>query len=134
MQQCIESNTVDTTATKNWTPQEWVHFIRNFPKEMKLTHFEMLDKAYNLTNSTNSYITMVWFEQSILHNYRGNNIDQKIEEFLINVGRRWYVTTIFKAYKKSNKLEEATAIYKKSRANYHSVTSNTIDELLGFKN
>ena len=94
----------------------------------------MLDKAYNLTNSTNSYITMVWFEQSILHNYRGNNIDQKIEEFLMNVGRRWYVTTIFKAYKKSNKLEEATAIYKKSRANYHSVTSNTIDELLVFKN
>ena len=134
LQKCIKSNTVDTTATKNWTPQEWVHFIRNFPKEMKLTHFEMLDKAYNLTNSTNSYITMVWFEQSILHNYRGNNIDHKIEEFLINVGRRWYVTTIFKAYKKSSKLEEATAIYKKSRANYHSVTSNTIDELLDYKN
>jgi len=134
LQQCIKSNTVDTTVTQDWTPQEWVHFIRNFPKEMKLTHFEMLDKAYNLTNSTNSYITMVWLEQSILHNYRGNNIDEKIEEFLINVGRRWYVTTIFKAYKKSDKLEEATAIYKKSRANYHSVTSNTIDELLEFKN
>jgi len=134
LQQCIKSNTVDTTVTKDWTPQEWVHFIRNFPKEMKLTHFEMLDKAYNLTNSTNSYITMVWFEQSILHNYRGNNIDKKIEEFLINVGRRWYVTTIFKAYKKSNKLEEANEIYYKSRANYHSVTANTIDQLLGFKN
>ena len=36
LQQCIKSNAVDTTATKDWTPQEWVHFIRNFPKEMKL--------------------------------------------------------------------------------------------------
>jgi len=134
LQQSIKNNSVDTTVTKDWTPQEWVHFIRNFPKEMKLSHFEMLDKAYNLTNSTNSYITMVWFEQSILNNYRVKNIDEKIEEFLINVGRRWYVTTIFKAYKKSNKLEEATAIYKKSRANYHSVTSNTIDDLLDFNN
>lgn len=131
---CLKNNTVDTTITKEWTPQEWVHFIRNFPEDMETKHFEMLDKAYNLTNSTNSYITMVWFEQSILHNYRGNNIDQKIEEFLINVGRRWYVTTIFKAYKNSNKLEEANSIYKKSRANYHSVTANTIDKLLGFKN
>ncbi len=134
LQQSIKNNTVDTTITKDWTPQEWVHFIRNFPKNMELKHFVMFDKAYNLTNSTNSYITMVWFEQSILHNYRGNNIDHKIEEFLINVGRRWYVTTIFKAYKKSNKLEEANAIYKKSRANYHSVTANTIDKLLELKN
>lgn len=130
---CLKNNVVDTTVTKDWTPQEWVHFIRNFPEDMGIKHFEMLDKAYNLTNSTNSYISMVWFEQSILHNYRGNNIDQKIEEFLINVGRRWYVTTIFKAYKNSNKLAEANEIYKKSRANYHSVTANTIDSLLDFK-
>jgi len=134
LQQCIDNSAVDTNATKDWTPQEWVHFIRNFPINMEIKHFEMFDKAYNLTNSTNSYISMVWFEQSILHNYRGNNVDKKIEEFLINVGRRWYVTTIFKAYKKSNKLEEANEIYNKSRANYHSVTANTIDKLLGFKN
>ncbi|NQY28468.1 MAG: M1 family metallopeptidase [Flavobacteriaceae bacterium] len=133
LQQCIENNTADTTVTKDWTPQEWVHFIRNFPENMEIKHFEMLDKAYNLTNSTNSYIAMVWYEQSILHNYRGNNIDEKIEAFLINVGRRWYVSTIFKAYKKSNKLDEALAIYKKSRANYHSVTANTIDEILEFQ-
>jgi len=134
LQQSIKNNTVDTSITKDWTPQEWVHFIRNFPKNMEIKYFEMFDKAYNLTNSTNSYISMVWFEQSILHNYRGNNIDEKIEEFLINVGRRWYVSTIFKAYKKSNKVDEALIIYKKSRANYHSVTANTIDDLLEFKN
>jgi len=133
LEQFIKNNTVDTIVTKDWTPQEWVHFIRNFPKNMEIKHFKMFDEAYNLTNSTNSYITMVWFEQSILHNYSGNNIDQKIEEFLINVGRRWYVTTIFKAYKKSDRLEEATSIYKKSRGNYHSVTANTIDKLLDFK-
>ena len=77
---------------------------------------------------------MVWYELSILHNYRGNNIDHKIESFLINVGRRWYVSTIFKAYKKSNRIDKALSIYKKSRANYHSVTANTIDQLLEVKN
>jgi len=134
LQKSIENNTVNTTDTKDWTPQEWVHFIRNFPENMEIKHFEMFDKVYDLTNSTNSYISMVWYEQSILHNYRGNNIDPKIEDFLINVGRRWYVSTIFKAYKKSNRIDKALSIYKKSRANYHSVTANTIDQLLEVKN
>ena len=65
--------------------------------------------------------------------YHGNGVDAEIENFLMTVGRRWYVSTIFKAFKSSEKVEEALAIYKKSRANYHSVTVNTIDELLSYK-
>jgi hypothetical protein len=100
---------------------------------MTLEDFERFDTAFNLTNSTNSYIAMVWYEQSILHDYHGNNVDAKIEEFLINVGRRWYVSTIFEAFKKADKVEQALEIYKKARPNYHSVTSGTIDEMLGYQ-
>ena len=75
---------------------------------------------------------MVWYEQSINHNYHGNNVDANIENFLINVGRRWYVRTIYEAYKRNNKLEVALTIYKKARSNYHSVTANTIDDLLNY--
>ena len=92
----------------------------------------MFDTAFSLTNSSNSYIAMVWYEQAIKHNYHGNNIDDKIEGFLINMGRRWYVSTIYKAFKNSDKVEEAIAIYKKARPNYHSVTSNTIDDILNY--
>ena len=129
----IQNKTVDVELTKDWTPQEWVHFVRNFPKDMTLEDFERFDAAFNLTNSTNSYIAMVWYEQSILHDYNGNNVDAKIEEFLINVGRRWYVSTIFEAFKKANKVEQALEIYKKARPNYHSVTSTTIDAILDYK-
>lgn len=129
----IQNKTVDVELTKDWTPQEWVHFVRNFPKDMTLEDFERFDAAFNLTNSTNSYIAMVWYEQSILHDYHGNNVDAKIEEFLINVGRRWYVSTIFEAFKKANKVEQALEIYKKARPNYHSVTSTTIDAILDYK-
>lgn len=128
----IENKEITNVTTSDWTPQEWVHFIRNFPDEMDLTHFKILDNTFNLTNSSNSYIAMVWYEQAIKHNYRENKIDANIEDFLTHVGRRWYVTTIFNAYKKSNKLDEALTIYKKTRANYHSVTVNTIDNLLGY--
>jgi leukotriene-A4 hydrolase len=59
-------------------------------------------------------------------------VDQKIEDFLIRVGRRWYVSTLFKAFKKADKVDKALAIYEQSRPNYHSVTVNTIDMLLGY--
>ena len=129
----IGENNIDAVLTKDWTTQEWVHFIRNFPKDITVDQLALIDTTFNLTNSNNSYIAMVWFEKAITHNYRGNNVDATIEAFLINVGRRWYVSTIFKAYKDSNKVDEALAIYKKSRSNYHSVTANTIDDMLGYK-
>ncbi|OUR92382.1 aminopeptidase [Flavobacteriales bacterium 34_180_T64] len=134
MQQFLTNNKVDVAMTKDWTTQEWVHFIRNFPKEMTIAQMELFDDAFNFTNSMNSHIAMVWFEQAINKNYRGNAVDTKIEEFLTQVGRRWYVETLFKAYEKHDKVEEATAIYKKARANYHSVTATTIDKLLGYSN
>jgi aminopeptidase N len=131
--QFLKNNKVETSITKNWTTQEWVHFIRNFPEDITASQMKMLDDTFNLTNASNSYIAMVWYEQAINHEYHSNQVDEKIETFLITVGRRWYVSTIFKAFKKSGKTEEALAIYKKSRPNYHSVTVNTIDDLLGFE-
>ncbi|WP_405292426.1 M1 family metallopeptidase [Algibacter sp. Ld11] len=128
----VKTNSIDTAITTTWTPQEWVHFVRNFPENMSVKQMETLDKTFNLTNSNNSYIAMVWYEQAINHNYHGNNVDERIETFLTQVGRRWYVSTIYKAFKRNNKTAEALAIYKKARENYHSVTTNTIDDMLEF--
>ena len=129
----IKTNKIDKAITKNWTTQEWVYFIRNFPKDITAAQLTIIDNNFNLTHSNNSYIAMVWYEQSINHDYHGNNVDSKIEAFLIRVGRRWYVSTIYNAFKRNNKTEIALTIYKKARPNYHSVTTNTIDDMLDFK-
>ncbi|MDD7886533.1 M1 family metallopeptidase [Flavivirga sp. 57AJ16] len=133
IQQFVKTNTVDKTLTKDWTTQEWVHFVRNFPNDIKTEHMAMFDEAFNLTNSNNSYIAMVWYEQAINHDYHGNDVDAKIEDFLIKVGRRWYVSTIYKAFKRNDKTDVALAIYNKARSNYHAVTTNTVDGILGYK-
>ena len=127
-----KTSVVNTEIVKDWTTQEWVYFVRNFPKNFTKEQMSTLDKSYDLTNSGNSYIAMVWYEQSINFDYRGNDVDAKIKEFLTRVGRRWYVSTLFKAYKTNDKVEEALEIYKESRSNYHSVTANTIDDILGY--
>ncbi|WP_282148889.1 M1 family metallopeptidase [Algibacter lectus] len=132
VQDFVKTNSIDQEKTNNWTPQEWVHFVRNFPEDMNTEQMQLLDSTFNLTNSNNSYIAMVWYEQAINHDYHGNNVDEKIETFLTEVGRRWYVSTIYKAFKRNNKTDDALVIYKKARNNYHSVTVNTIDAMLGF--
>lgn len=126
----METNTIDTSLTNQWTPQESVHFVRNIPEGIEVNQMQKLDDIFNFTASTNSYISMVWYEQSILNGYHGNKVDAKISEFLNTVGRRWYVTTLFKAFKKADRVDEALVIYKTSRPNYHSVTANTVDDLL----
>ncbi len=115
---------------KNWNIQQKIHFIRNIPEELYVGTFEQLDQACDFSNATNSYIAMVWFEQAINHDYHGNNVDAQMEHFLMTVGRRWYVSTIYKALKRNNRLDDAKRIYEKARPNYHSVTVNTIDEML----
>ena len=132
VQDFVITNNIDQEKTKQWTPQEWVYFVRNFPEDMSTEQMQLLDDTFNLTNSNNSYIAMVWYEQAINHDYHGNNVDEKIETFLTEVGRRWYVSTIYKAFERNNKTDDALVIYKKARDNYHSVTVNTIDDMLGF--
>ncbi|WP_298510913.1 hydrolase/aminopeptidase [uncultured Kordia sp.] len=119
---------------KDWNIQQKIHFIRNIPKEISIEKFTALDNACQFSSATNSYIAMVWFEQAINHDYHANNVDMQIENFLMTVGRRWYVSTLYKAFKRNDQLEEAIRIYTKARPNYHSVTVNTIDDMLGYSN
>lgn len=124
---------VEEICNQDWAIQQKIHFIRNIPAPLTVKHLESLDAHCEYTNTTNSYISMVWFEQAIKHNYHGQNVDKKIEEFLISVGRRWYVTTVYRALKNNGRLEDALRIYKKARPNYHSVTIGSVDEMLGFR-
>ena len=120
-------------CNKEWVIQQKIHFIRNIPASITLKQLKELDDACGFSNTKNSYIAMVWFEQTAKRNYHENNIDKKMAEFLTRVGRRWYVTTIYNALKENGRLKEAQEIYKKARPNYHSVTVRTVDEMLGYK-
>lgn len=131
MQQWLDGKVAaKALCAKEWNVQQKVHFVRSIPEKVTLAQMQNLDKACDFTNSGNSFIAMEWYRQAILHHYHDNGVDQKIEGFLEEVGRRWYVTTLFKAFVKAERKEEAKKIYKKTRGNYHSVTANTVDEIL----
>ena len=56
---------------------------------------------------------------------------ERLETFLVNVGRRKFLTPLYKAMVETGQKTLADAIYRQARPNYHSVATGTMDELLG---
>ncbi len=126
----IETGAIpDDALTDAWTTHEWLHFIRSIDKDAPMDVFKVLDTKYSFTHSGNSEIAAAWYEKSI-HNGYYKNITPEIERFLIQVGRRKFLTPLYRALKENKDLETAKAIYAKARQNYHSVSKQTMDVLL----
>lgn len=122
----------DLKAT-GWSTHEWLHFLKNLPPIMKTAQLKDLDDAFNFTNSGNPEILCLWFQLAIKNNYAAAN--PKIEDFLIRIGRRKFLTPLYTALleKDAAGKQFAIKIYTKARPNYHFVATNTMDQLLGWK-
>lgn len=117
--------------TDTWTTHEWLHFINNIPSDVSVQQLAKLDEAYGFTQTGNSEIAAAWFQPTIRAGY--DKVYPRVEEFLVNVGRRKFLTPTYKALVESGKKDMAMEIYAKARPNYHAVSRETIDELLGYK-
>jgi hypothetical protein len=117
--------------TKGWSTHEWLHFIRHLPEDLDMNQMQSLDQTFAFTDSGNSEILAAWFEVAIRNGY-GKTIIPSIEGFLVEVGRRKFLTPLYRALKESDQLETAKEIFTKAKPNYHSVSSNTIESLLSY--
>ncbi len=118
-------------TTKNWSTHEWLRFIYQLPENLTVPQFENLDDAFKFTGTGNSEIADAWYELAIKGHYTDANAS--IETFLCSVGRRKFLTPLYKAMLSTNQKEMAVRIYTKARPGYHYVAQNTMDELLGVK-
>ncbi|HFC00706.1 MAG TPA: M1 family peptidase [Phaeodactylibacter sp.] len=116
-------------ATSEWTTHEWLHFIRQLPTENENGLMKKLDTTFNFSNSGNAEILAAWFEVAIKNGY-AKHILPNIEKFLVSVGRRKFLTPLYRAFKENGMLKTAKDIYKKARPNYHAVSTQTLDKLL----
>lgn len=117
--------------TKDWSSHEWLHFVRNLPQGLTFIQMKELDEAFGFTKSGNSEILAAWFQHTIANDY--TIADNVMKEFLISVGRRKFLTPTYKALLDAGKKDMAVEIYTLARPNYHSVATQTMDELLSFK-
>ncbi|MEO8074380.1 MAG: leukotriene A4 hydrolase C-terminal domain-containing protein, partial [Acidobacteriota bacterium] len=119
--------------TKEWTTQEWLHFLQTLPQNLGAAKMSELDKAFNLTNRGNSEIAFQWLLMSIKNNY--SQADARLEEFLTSIGRRKFVKPLYEELAKTPEGKtRANEIYAKARPGYHPITIATVDEILKWKN
>lgn len=129
--QFYQTKDANNLETAEWTTHEWLHFIRNLKPDTDNSIMAKLDDTFKFSDSGNNEILAAWFELSIKNGY-ASEILPKIEKFLTSVGRRKFLTPLYRGMKENEMMEQAKAIYAKARPNYHSVSRGTMDVLLNY--
>ncbi|MEW6212461.1 MAG: leukotriene A4 hydrolase C-terminal domain-containing protein, partial [Acidobacteriota bacterium] len=115
--------------TRRWTMHEWLHFLRHLSGSINLTKMEELDRAFHLTRSGNAEIAHQWLLIAIGNRYEAAY--QRLEEYLISIGRRKLIRPLYEALVKTPEgRERAAAIYRKARAGYHPIAVDVIDKIV----
>lgn len=115
--------------TRNWTTQEWLHFLQTLPENIGSAKMGELDGAFKLTQVGNAEIAFQWLLMSIKNNYAA--ADARLAEFLTTIGRRKFVKPLFDELVKTPAgTARAKAIYVKARPAYHPITQATVDGIL----
>ncbi len=114
---------------ENWLYQERYRFLTNLGEDVTLAQITELNELYSISSTGNNEILFAWLEQAIRKQHTQSY--DRLETFLINVGRRKFLTPLYRAMIETDQLEMAMDIYyNKARKNYHSVATATMDELL----
>jgi len=111
-----------------WLYQERYRFLKSIPASVTVEKLDELNVTFKVSGTGNNEVLFAWLEQSILKQHTASY--PRLESFLINVGRRKFLTPLYKALLETGQTQMAKDIYKKARPNYHSVSTGTMDELL----
>ena len=113
----------------DWVYQERYRFLSNLEDNMSSERLADLDATFQITQTGNNEVLFAWLEQAVRSQY--TPAYDRLESFLVRIGRRKFLTPLYRALVETGQKDRAEAIYAKARPNYHSVATGTMDELLG---
>ena len=115
--------------TKEWTTQEWVHFIESLPETLTREQLAQLDGAYHFTGTPNGEIAQRWYPLAVRNGYTEAN--DAIAAFLARVGRRKLIMPTYNALAKTpDGLAFAREVFATARPGYHPITRVSVDAVV----
>jgi hypothetical protein len=115
--------------TKEWSTQEWLHFLDNLPPEVPRPRLDELEQRYMLSESRNAEIAHRWFRIAIRNDYAPAY--PQLTRYLTTIGRRKLVRPLYEDLMKTPRgAELARSIYAKARAGYHPIVQTSIDAIV----
>lgn len=112
----------------DWVYQERYRFLSNLADDTSPDRMAELDLTWGITATGNNEVLFAWLEQSIRSRY--TPAYPRLESFLTSIGRRKFLTPLYRAMLETNQSDLALGIYQQARSHYHSVATMTMDELL----
>lgn len=115
--------------TRDWSTQEWLHFLKFLPQQLNEKQMKELDQAFNLTKTGNAEIAHQWLLISIRNNYSAAY--PRLEEYLTSIGRQKLIKPLYEELVKTPEgRERALKIYAKARPGYHPIAQNAMDKIV----
>jgi leukotriene A-4 hydrolase/aminopeptidase len=115
--------------TKNWTTHHWLYFLNSLPAALPMEKMIELDYTFNFTRSGNAEILCEWFQRCIKAKYE--TAYGPMRNYLLNIGRRKLIKPLYtELVKTTDGKTWAKEVYEKARPGYHSVSYQTIDDIL----
>lgn len=115
--------------TKEWSTQEWLHFLRFLPQQLNLNQMQELDRAFGLTKTGNAEIAHQWLLIAIRNKYEP--ADSRLEEYLSSIGRQKLIKPLYEELMKTPEgRQRASEIYQKARSGYHPITVTAINKIV----
>jgi aminopeptidase N len=115
--------------TKDWSTQEWLHFLDNLPPKLPVDRLTELDSAFELSKSRNAEIAMSWYRNAVRNDYQP--AFPEIERYLTTIGRRKLVRPLYEELMKTPQgAVFARATYARARPGYHPITQASIDAIV----
>jgi hypothetical protein len=116
-------------STKEWTTQEWQHFLGVMPERLSRAQLDDLDRTFRLNERRNSEILFSWLRIAVRNKY--DPAFPALERFLTSQGRRKFLRPLYEDLIKTDwGRPMAKAIYSKARPLYHSVSTATLDSIV----
>lgn len=116
-------------ATEGWVTQQWLRFLDGLSEDLGPEGMQALDAAFGFGSSGNNEILASWLKLGIRHGYSA--LDARLEQFLMNVGRRKFLMPLYKELCSTPAgRERAQEIYARARPRYHAVSAISLDAVV----
>ncbi len=118
---------------ESWTTHEWLHFLRNLPRELSDDQLRSLDESFSLSETGNSEILFAWLMNTVRNDYDPGY--RALEKFLTSMGRNKFLEPLYAELAKTAKGKQlAMKIYAAARSSYHPISVQSIDAVLDWEN
>jgi aminopeptidase N len=113
-----------------WTTAERLRFLDALPRKLPQSRLTELDRAMNLTQSSNSETLFAWLQLALANRYEP--AVPAAERFLLGMGRRKFVAPLFETLMAQGTWGRPIAqrLYAQARPTYHAVTTGTVDKTM----